>query len=329
MPVCSKCGQSAIVRLSYNATDYCEGCFCELFESRVRQANKDFGMFRLNQRTAVGVSGGKDSAAMLYVLSKKIVPGVHGAVLLPLLIDEGIQGYRNLAAEKAQQLCGELGLELTIRRYSEKFLLMDDVMKRRDAKQAEDAQFKGKRSCSYCGVFRKSMLNQAALDLQADALAIGHNADDVAQTFLMNFMHHDASAGARLAPSQQTALDAPTPRKAGFVPRIKPLLYNLEKECALYCEIKGLPYYRGNCPYADESFRGDVKNSLNELEAKQPGVKFNLVRSYLDLHAQLERLPSSSKTEERVLGKLRTCSRCGQNSSQALCQACQLVAELS
>jgi uncharacterized protein (TIGR00269 family) len=198
-------------------------------------------------------------------------------------------------------------------------------------------------------VFRKSMLNQAALDLKADALAIGHNADDVAQTFLMNFMHNDSNARERLQTARQDAFEAADspqasqPRNPGFVPRIKPLIYNLEKECALYCEINNLPYYRGNCPYAGESFRGDVKDFLNELENRQPGVKFNLVQSFIGLQKNKDKKIRGNEAgdnkaeggepkENSLKGgktKFTKCRDCGQNSSQETCQACQFVEELS
>lgn len=323
MPACGKCGKPAVTRLAYNKTDLCSECFCAQFESRVKAANKDFRLFSLDQRTAVGVSGGKDSSAMLYVLAKKIVPGVHGARLFPVLIDEGIQGYRSKAREKAEQLCDELYLDLKVYAYKDVYLPMDEVMAARNARQANDAEFQGRKACTYCGVFRKSLLNKAALDLEADALAIGHNADDIAQTFLMNLMHNEAE--------RHTRFEIANERKAGFVPRIKPLVYNLEKEAALYCELQNLPYYRGACPYSDESFRGEVKHLLNEMEDKNPGVKFNLVRSFLELQ---EKMNAETKGEKSGLGqagngRMKTCARCGQNASQSICQACTFVEELS
>ncbi|MEK6954277.1 MAG: TIGR00269 family protein [Candidatus Micrarchaeota archaeon] len=277
MVKCANCSKEAVVRLSYNKTDLCGNCFCDLFENRVKSANRDFKLITLNQKVGVGVSGGKDSAALLYVLSH-IVKNIHGTTLIPILIDEGISGYRDQAILKARELCDSLDLQLRIFSYKDGFKLsMDEIMKMKKANPTGGYE----RSCTYCGVFRKTLLNKAALELGCDTLAIGHNADDIAQTFLMNLLHNE--------PDRLKRFDVINDEVEGFVPRIKPLIYNLEKEAALYCELKELPYHRGECPYSNESFRGEIKNFLNGLEQKFPGVKFNLLRSYLAMRKELEK----------------------------------------
>ncbi len=334
MARCSNCSRNAVVKLHYNKIDLCENCFCEQFENRVRQANKDFKLIRLKQRIAVGISGGKDSAAMLHVMNR-IVRNVHGTELVPILIDEGIKGYRDKAIEKAEALCGMERLELRKYSYKDRFgLAMDEIMKMKRENPEEEFE----RSCTYCGVFRKTLLNKAALELHANSLAIGHNADDIAQTFMMNLLHNE--------PERLKRSDIVNDEVEGFVPRIKPMIYNPEKEVALYCELKGLPYFRGDCPYANESFRGEVKTFLNDLEMKFPGVKFNLLRSYLSMRGELqkaeefERMFSESdvniggnagmlmkayKSEKTAILK---CTNCGQNTSTNKCKACSFISDL-
>lgn len=324
---CSNCKkQEAVTRLAYSRTDLCGNCFCSLFEERVRQANKRYRMLRLNQKIAVGVSGGKDSAAMLYVLSK-LVRNVHGAELIPIAIDEGIKGYRNESLEKARELCEKLGMELRVRSFSDEYGKgMDDIIEIRDGKASQatvqGASFRPQPSCSYCGVMRRQSLNKAALGEGADVLAVGHNADDVAQTFLMNLF--------RSEPQRFGETGAATTKKEGFVPRIRPLIFNLERECALYCELGGLPYYRGGCPYAHESFRGEVKDFLNELEERHPGTKFNLLQSCLSLEEKLG--PEKWETLDEIqvhARKAGKCISCGQNSWNEKCRACEMLEELA
>lgn len=333
MVKCANCGKNAVIRLGYNKTDLCGNCFCSQFENRVKMANRDFKLIKLNQTVGVGVSGGKDSAAMLFVLSH-IVKKIHGTKLIPILIDEGISGYRDRAILKARELCGSLGLELQVFSYNTGFSLsMDEIMEMKKANPSAGFE----RSCTYCGVFRKSLLNKAALELGCDTLAIGHNADDIAQTFLMNLMHNE--------PDRLRRFDVINDEAEGFVPRIKPLIYNLEKEAALYCELKKLPYHRGECPYSKESFRGEVKDFLNELEGKFPGVKFNLLRSYLAMRKELAKagefdkmFPQTSelaeiaglngsahRLEKKTKRAIMKCKKCGQNSSSELCKACSFL----
>ena len=325
---CSCCGRKAEIRLGYTKTDLCGRCFCRLFENRIKQANRQFRLIRLNQKIAVGISGGKDSAAMLYVLSK-MAKTIHGTKLIPVLIDEGIGGYRKNAIKKAKELCKLLHLKLKIYTFKKYFGKdLDAIIKKRDAallgKKSNDSKSQKnnfERSCTYCGVLRKWALNKAALDLHADALAIGHNADDIAQTFLMNLMHNE--------PGRLERFSVINEEREGFVKRIKPLIFNLEKECALYCEFKKLPYYRGECPYSKESFRGEIKNLLNNTEEKFPGIKFNLVNSYLDLRERLERANGKSGKPGTVKNfQIPKCAKCGQNSAERTCKACRLLENL-
>jgi len=101
MPACVHCGKPAVVALDYANIDLCGLCFTCLFERRVWKANREFKLFKRGDRVVVGVSGGKDSSAMLFVLSK--MAGQIGFEILPVLVDEGIEGYRDKTLEKARE----------------------------------------------------------------------------------------------------------------------------------------------------------------------------------------------------------------------------------
>ncbi len=183
MVKCSKCKNDALVRLDYASLDLCKLCFNEQFESRVKKAIRDFNLINRGEKIVVGVSGGKDSQAMLQILFK--LSKQRAFTVIPLLIDEGIAGYRHHAMKKALQHCRKLGLKLIVLSYKKLFRAsMDEVMALRDEKKLSN------KSCSFCGVFRKQALNAGARKLHADKLAIGHNADDLSQTFLMNFLRN-------------------------------------------------------------------------------------------------------------------------------------------
>ncbi len=302
MVLCSICSKrESVVRIYYDKTDLCKACFCLRFEKRVMKANREFNLLKRGDVVAVGISGGKDSAAMLYVLSK-MTKKIGGITLKPILIDEGIQGYRNEAMEKAKELCDSLKLPLQVFSYKKEFgLSMDEAIKSRDEKKLSN------KSCSFCGVFRKSLLNKAARAAGANKAAIGHNADDIGQTFLMNLMRSDVKRLKKFgAVSGLFEQDL-------FVKRIKPLIYNTERECALYCSLKNLPFYLGECPYSSESFRGLVKDFLNTAEQKHPGTKFAVLNSFLSLQEELD---TPEKQEPKK------CIKCGENTSSETCKAC-------
>jgi len=309
---CNCCQKrEAVINLEYSGLDLCAQCFCELFERRVRKANRDFAMLRRGDRIVVGVSGGKDSAAMLHVLDR-MVRRIGGIVLVPVLIDEGIKGYREKAKKKAEELCKAHGYKLVVFSFSElSGHPLDQIIRLRN--KSHDPQFLSMGACAICGTLRKYLLNKAALKLKANKVAIGHNADDIGQTFLMNVLRADPDGVSRLGPVSENDGDGLT------VPRIKPLIYVPERECAYYCELKGLSYHLGECPYATEAFRGLVKDFLNNSEKKYPGIKFNVLKSYLNLRTQLE---VASGGKKQPSGK---CEKCGGKCSKKVCRACQVL----
>lgn len=313
---CNCCQKrTAVISLEYSGLDLCPQCFCELFERRVRKANRDFAMLRRGDRILVGVSGGKDSAAMLHVLDK-LARKIGNITLIPVLIDEGIKGYREKAKRKAEALCKAHGYKLTVFSFaglSGKSL--DQIIKLRN--KSNDPQFSSMGACAICGTLRKYLLNKAALKLCANKVAIGHNADDIGQTFLMNLLRADPDGVSRSGPVSENDGDGLT------VPRIKPLIYLPERECAYYCELKGLSYHLGECPYATEAFRGLVKDFLNDSERKYPGIKFNVLKSYLNLRTQLDGNLSGKKQPSNK------CEKCGGKCAKKVCRACQILGFIS
>lgn len=299
MVECSLCGKEAVVELKYNGFSLCEGCFVKQFEKRVRKVLRLTGFFKRGKRIVVGLSGGKDSSAVLSVLNK--FNSKIGCVLIPVLIDEGIEGYRNKARVRAEKLCSSLGLELTVYTFKDLFgFSLDEVMNSNPKREA----------CAYCGVWRRWSLNKAALDSNADYVVVGHNADDVAQSFIMNLLRNDSLTLSR------SGLETGVERKL-FVRRVKPLVFNLEKECAIYCFLKGIPFYIGECPYYN-GFRMKVKDFINDVENSYPGSKFALSKASLSIQKSL---PSDRR-------KIINCSSCGFYSSASKCMACSFRDEL-
>ncbi len=272
-------------------------------------------MLRRGEKIAVAISGGKDSAAMLHVLAK-MARKIGGITLVPLLIDEGISGYRDKAISKARILCKEHGLDLRVKSYEDfAGFTLDEMIELRNA--SKDPGLSTLRACTICGIFRRYLINKASLEIGADKVAVGHNADDVAQTFLMNILRADPEGLERFGP-----LASGEDGGGKFVPRIKPLIYVPERECALYCEFKGLPYHLGECPNSREAFRGLVKDFLNEGEAKHPGLKFNVLNSFL----RFKKICSRADKEKQAY---RICPRCKMNSATGgICKACALKEKL-
>lgn len=293
--LCSRCRNRAIIELRYAGQLLCKSCFSKLYERRVRKTIAKNGMLSRKDRTAVGVSGGKDSLVLLYLLKKFQYEPVAVA------IDEGIGGYRNETIKCAEDFCRKEKIPLYLFSFKKEFgITLDEIAKKR------------KNVCSFCGVMRRRLLNNAARKLKCTKLAVGHNLDDEAQTVLMNFFRSEFPRLARSGPVTGVM------GMKEFVPRIKPLRECPEKEDVLYALLNNIKYSDAECPYSEQAYRSSIRNCLNELEEKYPGTKFAILRSFDKL---LPILKSRYKTGENPA----VCIRCGEPSAKEVCKACQLL----
>lgn len=141
----------------------------------------------------------------------------------------------------------------------------------------------------------------------------GHNADDVAETVLMNVLRGDI-ARLRRCTAISTASEGD-----GVVPRCKPLKYAYEKEIVLYAYFKKLDYFSTECIYSPNAYRGHARTFLKDLESVRPS-------SIMDVIHSGENLSVRDGVKMPVQG---TCGRCGYISSQALCKSCVLLEGLN
>lgn len=232
------------------------------------------------ERVAIGASGGKDSTVLASVL--KTLNDRHNwqLDLVLLSIDEGITGYRDHSLEAVKRHAQQYDLPLKIVSYQELYgWSMDQVV----------AQVGKKGNCTYCGVFRRQALDRGAAMLDVGHVVTGHNADDVAETVLMNLLRGDLP---RL--SRATSIITSTPSasvtkseggKVNFtdVKRSKPLMYAYEKEIVLYAHHKKLDYFSTECIYSPEAFRGSARTLIKNLERIRPESILDVVRSGIDM----------------------------------------------
>ncbi|MEM3555849.1 MAG: TIGR00269 family protein [Candidatus Micrarchaeia archaeon] len=302
---CSRCSGNAVIYLPYGNENLCRKHFVESYERRVMRAVREFRMIKKGDRIGAAVSGGKDSLSMLHIL-KKICDSMR-VELVALSVDEGIKGYREKTLKVARENCKKLEVEHRVLSFKKEIgVTVDEISKKKERM----------RTCSYCGVFRRWILNKAAREMELNKLAVGHNLDDTAQSILMNFLRNEPFRLARLGPAGGIIEDE------FFVDRIKPLMMIPERESAVYSIIKGMNVEFGRCPYAHEAFRSRVRVFLNELEEEFPGTKFRVVNSFMSLKNSIEK---QFRTNEKPV----KCRECGELSSQEICMRCKMLKELT
>ena len=285
--------------LRYSGAHLCAAHFEAYVERRAKQEiRRELTLEGEPTKIAVGLSGGKDSSTVLFLLSK-ILGRRRDVSLEAITVDEGIAGYRPPSLERARAFCADLGVPHHVIGYEATVGFEMDRVVRLDPAAIP---------CSYCGVFRRHALNLKAKEIGADFLATGLNLDDTAESILMNVARGDVERLARLGPHAHV--------QPGLVPRLQPLRMVPEVEVYLYAFLRRIPFHDANCPYAERAQRGRFKEIVHGLEADSPGTRHAIVRGHDDLRPLLQGAwPPAA---------LRACGRCGAPTVHAVCKACEM-----
>ncbi|KAF1388949.1 hypothetical protein PFLUV_G00068230 [Perca fluviatilis] len=306
MPVlCSNCvDKRAVLKRPKTGHSLCKECFFWAFEEEVHQTIVAAQLFNSGEIVGIAASGGKDSTVLAHIMKLLNERYNYGLELMLLSVDEGISGYRDDSLETVKRNQQQYELPLKIVSYEELYgWTMDAIVK----------QVGLKNNCTFCGVFRRQALDRGAIMLKVDKICTGHNADDVAETVLMNVLRGDI-ARLRRCTAISTASEG-----EGVVPRCKPLKYAYEKEIVLYAYFKKLDYFSTECIYSPNAYRGHARTFLKDLESVRPS-------SIMDIIHSGENLSVREGVKMPVQG---TCNRCGYISSQALCKSCVLLEGLN
>ncbi|CEL59821.1 hypothetical protein RSOLAG1IB_03755 [Rhizoctonia solani AG-1 IB] len=290
----------AILKRPKTGQQICKECFFKVFETEVHNTIIDGRLFKPGDRVAIGASGGKDSTVLAHCMKVLNDRYNYGLELFLLSIDEGITGYRDDSLETVKRNQQQYDLPLKILSYDELYgWTMDKIVE----------QVGRKNNCTFCGVFRRQALDRGAAQLGVDHIVTGHNADDIAETVLMNIMRGDI---ARLGRCTQI-----TTQSEDTIKRSKPFKYAYEKEIVLYAHFKKLDYFSTECIYSPDAYRGHARVFLKDLEAARPSAIVDIIHS-----GEAFELREEAKT---VAKAQQTCLRCGYISSNDLCKACMML----
>ncbi|KAF1984212.1 PP-loop ATPase superfamily protein [Aulographum hederae CBS 113979] len=277
---CALCHTNrALILRPKNHQKLCKPCFINTFEAEIHHIITANKLFHRGERIAIGASGGKDSTVLASVLKTLNERYDYGVELVLLSIDEGIKGYRDDSLETVKRNAQQYNMPLTILGYSELYgWTMDQVVE----------QVGKKGNCTYCGVFRRQALDRGAAKLGVQHVVTGHNADDVAETVLMNLLRGDLPRLSRTTsivtstPSAVANAESGVPNHTN-IKRSKPLKYAYEKEIVLYAHHKQLDYFSTECIYSPEAFRGSARALIKNLERVRPSAILDVVKSGEDM----------------------------------------------
>jgi len=215
------------------------------FVGLVRRCVEDYQMIRSGDKIGVGVSGGKDSVALLVFLAELRKYHAQPFELEAITIDMGLgMDYSGIA-----DLCQKLNVPYTIVKTEIGPIIFD--------------YRKEKNPCSMCAKMRRGALNQALLDKGLNKLALGHHYDDAVETFMMSLLYEG-----RISCFQPvTDLD-----RTGIT-QIRPMLYIHEQSIDHFAAKEKLPVIENRCPVDKETKRTEIKNLIYEMSAAYPDMK--------------------------------------------------------
>lgn len=226
--------------------------------SRVRSCVDRYSMIEDGDRIAVGVSGGKDSLALLCVLSelRKFYPEKYD--LCALMLDMGFDASETVGAAPSDtseiaELCSRLGVEFHVKR-TEIARVIFDVRKESNP-------------CSLCARMRRGSLHDLAKKYGVNKLALGHHFDDAAETVMLN-LFFEARIGCFSPVTYLSRKD---------LTMIRPLLLTEERDIKTFVKKASLPVMKSPCPMDKTSERAKMKDMLHAFDREHRGLYTRIV----------------------------------------------------
>lgn len=305
MNSCDKCGNpQIIIKRKHSGQSLCRECFIESINQKVLKNIRKYKLIEKDDRVLMALSGGKDSVMTLHILNSLRERNIID--LNAVTIDEGIKGYREDGIRIAAENAKSLGVNHKIVSFKEYFgMTLDEMM----SKNRKNTQLR--HACTYCGVFRRWILNRVAREEEATKIATGHNLDDETQSIVMNYLEGNINNLIRIGPKSES-------QDRRFTIKIKPLYEIPEREVGLYAVAANLKVHLAGCPYAEESFRGEIGRYIKELSENHPTIKYSTLRGF-------ERIKPALKKELALKSSMDVCIRCGEPAAGELCKACTFL----
>ncbi|MDD6879887.1 MAG: ATP-binding protein, partial [bacterium] len=211
-----------------------------------------YEMIREGDKIAVGISGGKDSLALLLALSRMrdFYPVKYDVCALS--IDMGFSGSEGLF-DPVSEFCASLGVEYRI--------------ERTEIAQIVFNERKEKNPCSLCAMMRRGALVNASKEMGATAIALGHHLDDAVETFMLS-LTNEGRIG---------CFSPVTVYENSGINVIRPLVYAREYEVASVARAENLPVVKSPCPEDGETERERMKEYLRSLDREHRGVYLRIL----------------------------------------------------
>ena len=222
--------------------------------SYIRQAINDFEMIEDGDKIAIGVSGGKDSLALLYGLAgiRKIVP--EKIEIVAITVDLGYEGFDT---SSIQELCKSLEIEF--------HLVKTQIAQILQAKVQKGTY------CSLCAKMRKGALTNYAKSLGCNKIAYAHHKDDFIETMMLSLLYE----------GQFFSFPPKMYFKESDITLIRPMIYIPESDVIGFKNKYQLTAVKNPCPHDGITRRQYVKNLIRQIQKDNPEAKQRMFNAIL------------------------------------------------
>lgn len=215
----------------------------------MRKAIEDYNMIEEKDKIAIGLSGGKDSISMLmgFKALQRFYPKKFSIIAVSIN-----PGFEYFDSDLLRKICDELEVPF----FEEVSHIKEIVFDIRNEKNP----------CSLCANLRRGILNSVAIRESCNKIALGHNEDDVLETFLLNLFYTGSiSTFAPISYMDRSKITL-----------IRPLIYAPEKEIRNFIKRNNINIMQKSCPMDGISKREDMKKMLKDLRVDIPHIRANL-----------------------------------------------------
>ena len=218
----------------------------------IRRADEEFSMIQPGDKVAVGVSGGKDSLLLLRAMALYRMVRHQDFDLCGIMLTTGKE---KPDTSKIEAMAEEIGVPLMVR-HTELYEILFEIRK-------------DPNPCALCAKMRRAMLCDAAKEMGANKLALGHHRDDALETLLMSLLYegrlHTFHPCSYMSRSQLTV--------------IRPMIFLPEKHVIHMQKVVDLPVMEKSCPVDGHTKRQEMKELLDDLCRRYPTAREMMLRA--------------------------------------------------
>jgi tRNA 2-thiocytidine biosynthesis protein TtcA len=240
-----------------------------------KAVNRDMGraihqydMISAGDRILVGVSGGKDSLSLLWMLAERLLRIPIDYQLVPVYVDPGFEGG---CADRLQEWVRQLGLDLWVE-YTDFGVVAHSSRNRENP-------------CFLCARRRRQRIFEIAGQMECSKIALGHHKDDILETFFINMCYTGVMS--TMQPAQQMF--------DGRFTIIRPLAYVDEDRLRRFAADMAFPEFVNTCPSSGDSKRREIKEILAGLTRGKKKIKDNMFRSLGHINMDYMLKPASEQ----------------------------------